>query len=87
MFSGDLGPGTTTVAVPSGSNGCFIIPPIGSPPGGVTLKHKTVIGDSGEFISTEQPTELAWDTVTPNVPADLYLVVAGGSIEVVVQFY
>jgi hypothetical protein len=52
----------------------------------VTLKMKTVSGDSGTFISTQQPTEIQWDTVNGEVPADLYLVVAGGSIEVVVQF-
>jgi hypothetical protein len=86
VFSGSLGAGTTTDPVPAGSFGCVIIPPIGNPPGGVTLKMKTVSGDSGTFISTQQPTEIQWDTVNGEVPADLYLVVAGGSIEVVVQF-
>jgi hypothetical protein len=78
--------GTTAVAVPAGASGVAIIPPIGAPPGGVTLKQKTVSGDSGEFISTEYPTVIEFDTVTPNVPANLYLVAAGGSITVVVQF-
>jgi len=81
-----LGAGTATIAVPSGSQGVCIIPPIGSPPVGVTMKFKTVSGDSGTFISTQQPTEVQWDTANSEVPADIYLVVAGGSITVTVQY-
>lgn len=77
--------GTQTIAVPAGSFGVAVIPPIGSPPAGVTLKFKTVIGDQGTFISTEQPTVIEWDTVNAEVPADLYLV-ASGAITVAVQF-
>jgi hypothetical protein len=78
--------GTLSVAVPSGSFGVAIIPPIGAPPAGVTMKFKTVSGDSGTYISTEEPTIVEWDTVNSEVPADMYLVVAGGTIVVGVQF-
>jgi hypothetical protein len=78
--------GTTTIGVPGGSNGVAIIPPIGSPPVGVTMKFKTVSGDSGTFISTAEPFLMQWDVTTPNVPANIYLVVAGGSILTVIQF-
>lgn len=82
-----LAPGTTAFPVPGGSNGVAIIPPIGSPPGGVVMKMKTVLGDSGTPISTQQPTLLEWDIVNVGqVPANLYLVVSGGGIIVVVQF-
>lgn len=81
-----LAPGTTTIPVPGGSFGVAIIPPIGAPPAGVTLKSKTVSGDSGDFISTEAPSLLEWDVTNGHVPADLYLVVAGGNITVTVQF-
>jgi hypothetical protein len=81
-----LAAGTATIPVPAGSKGVAIIPPIGAPPAGVTLKLKTVSGDSGSFISTEQPSLLEWDTTNSEVPADIYLVVAGGSITVGVQF-
>lgn len=81
-----LTPGTTTIAVPAGSKGVAVIPPIGAPPAGVTLKLKTVSGDSGSFISTQQPSLLEWDTVNNEVPADIYLVCAGGDITVGVQF-
>ena len=77
--------GSTTIPVPATSEGVAIIPPIGSPPAGVTLKQKTVSGDSGEFISTEQPSLIQWDTVNNEVPANLYLV-ASGNITVTVQF-
>jgi len=77
--------GTTTIAVPSGSFGVAIIPPIGSPPMGVTLKMKTVSGDSGIFISTAEPTLVEWDTTNSEVPTDLYLV-ASGNITVTVQY-
>lgn len=76
---------TLTIAVPPTSEGVAIIPPIGSPPAGVTLKMKTVSGDSGTFISTEQPTLIEWDNTNAEVPADLYLV-ASGNITVAVQF-
>jgi hypothetical protein len=52
----------------------------------VTLKVKTVSGDSGTFISTQQPTMYEWDVENSEVPANLYLVVAGGSITLGVQF-
>lgn len=81
-----LAPGTTTIAVPAGSFGVAVIPPIGAPPDGVTLKWKTVSGDSGDYISTEYPSLELWDTVNDHVPADLYLVAAGGDITVTVQF-
>jgi hypothetical protein len=81
-----LGAGTQTIAVPTGSFGVAIIPPIGSPPAGVSLKLKTNSGDSGDFISTQAPSILEWDTVNSHVPANIYLVVAGGSITVSVQF-
>ena len=82
----NLTPGTTTIPVPAGSFGVAIVPPIGAPPAGVTLKQKTVSGDSGEFISTAYPAIIMWDTLNSEVPADLYLVVAGGDITVSVQF-
>jgi hypothetical protein len=81
-----LSAGTVTIPVPAGSYGVAIIPPIGAPPTGVTLKIKTVSGDSGTFISTQQPTIFEWDTVNTEVPADIYLVVAGGSITVGIQY-
>ena len=77
---------TQTIAVPSGSFGVAIIPPIGAPPSGVTLKIKTVLGDSGIFICTEEPTVIEWDVHNTEVPADIYLVVAGGTITLAVQF-
>lgn len=82
----DLSTGTTAFAVPSGVKGVAVIPPIGSPPASVTLKVKTVSGDSGIFVSTEYPTIIEFDTVNNEVPATIYLVVAGGSIEVCLQF-
>jgi hypothetical protein len=81
-----LAAGTTTIAVPDGTNGVAIVPPIGNPPAGVTLKFKTVLGDSGTFISTAQPSEIQWDEANEQEPANIYLVVAGGSITVTVQF-
>jgi hypothetical protein len=86
VLTDTLAAGTATIPVPSGSFGVAILPPIGSPPAGVTLKMKTVSGDSGTFISTEQPTIIEWDVFNSEVPADLYLVVAGGSITVGIQF-
>ena len=77
---------TQTIAVPSGSYGVAIIPPIGAPPAGVTMKFKTNSGDSGDYISTEQPSVIEWDVTNSHVPADIYLVVAGGNIVVGVQF-
>jgi hypothetical protein len=81
-----LSTGTTTFPVPAGALGVAIIPPIGNPPGGVTLRYKQVSGDTGSYISTEQPTIHEFDTVNSEVPADVYLVVAGGSIQVTVQW-
>jgi hypothetical protein len=81
-----LSAGTATIPVPAGSFGVAIIPPLGAPPAGVTLKVKTVSGDSGTFISTEQPTIFEWDTENSEVPTDLYLVVAGGDITLGLQF-
>ena len=78
--------GTTQIFVQTGTNGVCIIPPIGSPPAGVTLKFKTNSGDSGDYISTQQPTEIQWDTANSHVPSSIYLVVAGGSITLTVQF-
>lgn len=78
--------GTTTIGVPGGSAGVCIIPPIGSPPAGVTLKFKTNSGDTGDFISTQAPMIMEWDTVNSHVPTNIYLVVAGGSIITVIQF-
>lgn len=75
---------TLTIPVPAGSKGVAIIPPIGSPPSGVTLKFKTVSGDSGTFISTEYPSLFEWDTVNTEVPANIYLT-ASGAITVAVQ--
>jgi len=77
--------GTTTIPISSSSFGVAIIPPIGSPPMGVTLKMKTVSGDSGIFISTAEPTLVEWDTTNSEVPTDLYLV-ASGNITVTVQY-
>jgi hypothetical protein len=74
-----------TIPVPAGTKGVAVIPPIGSPPAGVTLKWKTVLGDSGDFISTQQPSIMEWDTVNSHVPANLYLV-ASGNITVTVFF-
>jgi len=76
--------GSTTIAINPFSFGVAIIPPIGSPPSGVTLKFKTVSGDSGVFISTAQPTLIEWDTTNSEVPSDIYLV-ASGNITVTVQ--
>ena len=78
--------GTTGIFVPAGTNGVAIIPPIGSPPVGVSLKLKTNSGDSGDFISTQQPSELQWDVTNSHVPAEIFLVVAGGTITLTVQF-
>lgn len=80
-----LSAGTATIPVPEASSGVCIIPPIGNPPGGVTLKFKTVSGDSGTFISTAQPSILEWDEANENEPANIYLV-ASGNITVTVQF-
>jgi hypothetical protein len=80
-----LSAGTTTIAVPTGALGVAVIPPIGSPPAGVTLKIKTVSGDSGIYISTSQPTIIEFDSTNSEVPANVYLV-ASGSITVAVQF-
>jgi hypothetical protein len=77
--------GTTTVSMNSFSNGVIVVPPIGSPPVGVTLKWKTVLTDSGDFISTQQPSMMQWDTVNSHVPANLYLV-ASGNITVTVMY-
>ena len=77
--------GTTTLPVPAGTQGVAIIPPFGNPPGGVTLKFKTVSGDTGTFISTSMPSEIQWDTTNSEVPANIYLV-ASGTIDVTVQF-
>ena len=77
--------GTTTIAVPDGTAGVCIIPPIGAPPGGVTLKFKTVSGDSGTFISTAQPSLIEWDEANEQEPANIYLV-ASGNITVDVRF-
>ena len=77
--------GTTTIPINSGSSGVAIIPPIGNPPAGVTLKFKTNSGDSGDYISTQQPTLIEWDTVNSHVPANIYLV-ASGNITVSVQY-
>jgi hypothetical protein len=77
---------TQTVAVPSGSYGVCIIPPIGAPPAGVSLKLKTNSGDSGDYISTQEPSLLEWDYLNSHVPANIYLVVAGGTITLGVQF-
>ena len=85
VLSEVLSAGTVTIPVPAGTKGVAIIPPIGAPPAGVTLKLKTVSGDSGDFISTQQPSLLEWDTVNNHVPANIYLV-ASGNITVGVQF-
>jgi hypothetical protein len=77
--------GTQTIPCSPSCLGVCIIPPIGNPPGGVTLKLKTVPGDSGIFISTEEPTIVQWDAVNSEVPGDIYLV-ASGNIDVTVQF-
>jgi hypothetical protein len=77
--------GTTTISVPISSYGVAIIPPIGAPPAGVTLKFKTNSGDSGDFISTAQPFVMEWDRANSHVPANIYLV-SSGNIAVVVQF-
>lgn len=76
---------TQTIGVAGGSFGVAIIP-IGSPPAGVTMKFKTVSGDSGTFISTEQPTIIEWDVTNSEIPSLMYLVVAGGAITVGVMF-
>ena len=80
------GAATLTIPVPPGSFGVAIIPPIGAPPAGVTLKLKTNSADSGDFISTEQPSILEWDVTNSHVPSNVYLVIAGGTITVGVQF-
>lgn len=76
--------GTTTIPVPDGTLGVAIIPPIGAPPGGVTLKFKTVPGDSGTFISTSTPSLMQWDEANEQEPTNIYLV-ASGNITVTVQ--
>jgi hypothetical protein len=86
LLTESLVPGTLTIPVPAGTFGVAIIPPIGAPPAGVTLKVKTVSGDSGIYVSTQQPSIIEWDTVNAEVPADIYLVCAGGDITVGVQF-
>lgn len=80
------GAGSLTIPVPAGSYGVAVIPPIGAPPAGVTLKLKTNSGDSGDYISTQQPSILEWDYTNSHVPANIYLVVAGGTITVGIQF-
>jgi hypothetical protein len=77
--------GTQTIAVPTGTFGVAVIPPIGAPPAGVTLKLKTNSGDSGDFISTAYPSILEFDHVNNHVPANVYLV-SSGNITVGVQF-
>ena len=74
---------TATVNVPASALGVWIIPPLST--GTVSLSVRTVIGDTGIFIAPDSPTYLAFDEITPNIPAELYLV-SGGNVTVTIQF-
>ncbi len=53
--------------------------------GTIALQFKTVNSDTGTYVSPHSPTYVGFDDITPNIPANLYLVSAA-SVPVVVQF-
>lgn len=73
---------TLTVPVPSSAGGVAIIPP---PANTNTLTFRTVNGDTGTFLSPQSPSFIEFDTVTPHVPSNIYLV-SGASLTLVLQF-
>ena len=67
--------GNNTIAVPTGAIGVVIVPPVA---GGIVIKFKTVIGDTGTPIPQASPSPVLFDPA--NVPADIYLNAASNTV-------
>lgn len=69
-----LAMGSNTVPVPTGAYAVLIVPPTNYTG---TLIYKTVVGDTGSYISPSNPTVIAFDP--NNTPTNLYLVASSSS--------
>ena len=74
---------TATVAVPTGSSGVCVIPPIGNSTPAIQWSTVSTGNASGNYINPGGPSLWEWDL--GHVPSNLYLV-SGGNVTVQVQF-